>query len=120
MVELRIVEGSRGSLRRTAEVGVSTGFWRAGAGRRAPCLFGGPPHTDDGPMRGRTEPRSSVLRYTLAVCGTLALAGCASKYAQVPPRLDLRPHRQVALVTFTSADEHRGMGELATRRFAEA
>jgi hypothetical protein len=71
-------------------------------------------------MRGRTEPRSSVLRYTLAVCGTLALAGCASKYAQVPPRLDLRPHRQVALVTFTSADEHRGMGELATRRFAEA
>jgi hypothetical protein len=66
------------------------------------------------------ERRAPVLRWALAVCGTLALSACASKYAQVPPRLDLRPHGQVALVTFTAPDEHRAMSELATRRFAEA
>jgi hypothetical protein len=59
-------------------------------------------------------------RWALAVCGTLALSACASKYAQVPPRLDLRQHGQVALVTFSAPEEHRGMSELATRRFAEA
>jgi hypothetical protein len=71
-------------------------------------------------MPGYARLRSSVLRLVLAVCGTLALSACASKYAQVPPRLDLRPHGQVALVTFAASDEHRGMSELATRRFAEA
>ena len=71
-------------------------------------------------MRSDNERRSPVLRWALAVCGTVALAACASKYAQVPPRLDLRPHGQIALVTFTAAEEHRGMSELATRRFAEA
>jgi hypothetical protein len=71
-------------------------------------------------MRCYGEFRPGLLRLALAVCGTLALSACASKYAQVPPRLDLRPHGQVALVAFTSAEEHRGMGELATRRFAEA
>jgi hypothetical protein len=70
------------------------------------------------PRFGRS--RRSLARLILALCGTLALSACASKYAQVPPRLDLRQHRQVALVTFTSSEEHRGMGELATRRFAEA
>jgi hypothetical protein len=64
--------------------------------------------------------RLSLARSALAVCGTLVLSACASKYAQVPPRLDLRQHGQVALVTFTSSEEHRGMSELATRRFAEA
>ena len=63
---------------------------------------------------------SPVARWALAVCGTLALSACASKYAQVPPRLDLRQHGQVALVTFSTSEEHRGMSELATRRFAEA
>jgi hypothetical protein len=38
----------------------------------------------------------------------------------VPPRLDLRPQGRVALVIFTAPEEHRGMSELATRRFAEA
>jgi hypothetical protein len=71
-------------------------------------------------MRSSVQFRSSVLRWALAVCGTLALSACAAKYAQVPPRLDLRPHRQVALVTFAASDEHRAMSELATRRFAEA
>jgi hypothetical protein len=71
-------------------------------------------------MSGYGASRSPVLPWALAVCGTLALSACASKYAQVPPRLDLRPHGQVALVTFSAPEEHRGMGELATRRFAEA
>jgi hypothetical protein len=71
-------------------------------------------------MRPHNGLRPSPVGWALAVCGTLALSACASKYAQVPPRLDLRPHGQIALVTFRAADEHRGMGELATRRFAEA
>jgi hypothetical protein len=60
-----------------------------------------------------------VARYVLAVCGTLTLSACASKYAQVPARLDLRPHGRVALVTFVSDEENRGMSALATQRFAE-
>jgi hypothetical protein len=66
------------------------------------------------------DSRSAPVRWALAVCGTLALSACASKYAQVPPRLDLRQHGQVALVIFSAPEEHRGMSELATRRFAEA
>jgi hypothetical protein len=59
-------------------------------------------------------------RYLLAVCGTLALSACASKYAQVPPRLDLQRHGRIALVTFGAAAENRTMSVLATQRFAEA
>lgn len=57
----------------------------------------------------------------LALCAVLALSGCASKYAQVPPRLDLVRYGRVALVTF-SADQQSGpgMNALATQRFAEA
>ena len=62
--------------------------------------------------------RLAWARTALAVCGMLALSACASKYAQVPARLDLRPYGRVALVTFV-ADEHAGLGALATRRFAE-
>jgi hypothetical protein len=58
--------------------------------------------------------------YALAVCGTLALSACASKYAQVPPRLDLHPYGRVALVTFAADNESRAMSALATQRFAEA
>jgi hypothetical protein len=71
-------------------------------------------------MPGYGDSRPAPARWVLAVCGTLALSACASKYAQVPPRLDLRQHGQVALVTFSAPEEHRGMSELATRRFAEA
>ena len=71
-------------------------------------------------MPRSSQLRSSVLRWAIAVCGTLALSACASRYAQVPPRLDLRPHGRIALVTFYAPDEHRAMSELATRRFAEA
>jgi hypothetical protein len=71
-------------------------------------------------MSGYGDSRFAPARWVLAVCGTLALSACASKYAQIPARLDLRPHGQVALVTFWAPEEHRGMSELATRRFAEA
>jgi hypothetical protein len=64
--------------------------------------------------------RPGWARYALAVCGTLALSACASKYAQVPPRLDLQPYGRVALVTFAADNEGRVMSALATQRFAEA
>jgi hypothetical protein len=60
------------------------------------------------------------LQYALALCGTLALSACASKYAQVPARLDLAPYGRVALVTFTTDQSNGGMSSLATQRFAEA
>ena len=50
----------------------------------------------------------------------LALAGCASKYAQVPPRLDLQPYGRVALVAFSADQSGDELGTLATQRFAEA
>jgi hypothetical protein len=56
----------------------------------------------------------------LALCGMLALSACAAKYAQVPARLDLHPYGRVALVAFATGEEHGGLGELATRRFAES
>lgn len=56
---------------------------------------------------------------SLAVCGTLALSACASKYAQVPARLDLRPYGRVALVVFTAEDQGGRLAPLATRRFAD-
>jgi hypothetical protein len=64
--------------------------------------------------------RPSLARYALAVCGTLALSACASKYAQVPPRLDLQRYGRIALVTFVADQESQAMGSLATQRFAEA
>lgn len=64
--------------------------------------------------------RSAALRYALAVCGILALSACASKYAQMPPRLDLQPYGRVALIGFSADGEHQGMSVLATQRFAEA
>lgn len=60
------------------------------------------------------------MRAAVAVCGVLALAGCASKYAQVPPRLDLQPYGRVALVAFSADQSGDELGTLATQRFAEA
>ena len=57
--------------------------------------------------------------YALAVCGSLALSACSSKYAQVPPRLDLQRYGRVALVAFSADKEGGEMSALATRRFAE-
>ena len=63
--------------------------------------------------------RSSQARWALAVCGTLALSACASKYAQVPPRLDLEPYGRVALVAFSTEQADDELSTLATQRFAE-
>lgn len=60
------------------------------------------------------------MQYALAVCGTLALSACASKYARVPARLDLAPYGRVALVTFSGEQANSGLSTLATQRFAEA
>ena len=70
-------------------------------------------------MFGNSANRPAWARYALAVCGTLALSACASKYAQVPARLDLQPYGRVALVTFAADNESRAMSALATQRFAE-
>lgn len=66
------------------------------------------------------SPRPFGMRRALAVCGALALGGCASKYAQVPPRLDLQPYGRVALVAFSADQSGDELGTLATQRFAEA
>jgi hypothetical protein len=58
--------------------------------------------------------------WALALCGTLALSACASKYALVPPRLDLEPYGRVALVTFSTEQANSELSTLATQRFAEA
>jgi hypothetical protein len=60
------------------------------------------------------------LQYALALCGSLLLPACASKYSQVPARLDLVPYGRVALVTFVADQPNDGMSSLATQRFAEA
>ena len=60
------------------------------------------------------------MRAAWAVCGVLVLSGCASKYAQVPPRLDLQPYGRVALVAFSADQSGDELGTLATQRFAEA
>ena len=49
----------------------------------------------------------------------VVVTGCA-KYAWVAPRLDLRPHTPLALVTFTIENAQGTLHEVATRRFAEA
>jgi hypothetical protein len=60
------------------------------------------------------------MQGVLAICGVLVLSGCASKYAQVPPRLDLEPYGRVALVTFSAERSDDELSTLATQRFAEA
>jgi hypothetical protein len=60
------------------------------------------------------------LQHALALCVTLVLSACASKYSQVPARLELAPYGRVALVTFTADQSNTGMSSLATQRFAEA
>jgi hypothetical protein len=60
------------------------------------------------------------MQYALALCGSLMLSACASKYSQVPARLDLAPYGRIALVTFAADQPNDGMSALATQRFAEA
>ena len=60
------------------------------------------------------------MQYALALCGSLVLAACSSKYSQMPARLDLAPYGRIALVTFAADQPNDGMSALATQRFAEA
>jgi len=60
------------------------------------------------------------MQYALALCGSLVLCACGSKYSQTPPRLDLAPYGRIALVTFAADQANDGIGSLATQRFAEA
>jgi hypothetical protein len=60
------------------------------------------------------------MQYALALCGSLVLSACASKYSQVPARLDLAPYGRIALVAFSADQPNDGMSALATQRFAEA
>lgn len=62
--------------------------------------------------------RSAARGCVFAFCTALALQGCASSYTMVPPRLDLRSHGTVALVTF-SAQGNELLATFATERFAE-
>jgi hypothetical protein len=64
--------------------------------------------------------RFVALHSALLLCGVVALSGCAAKYSQVPPRLDLTGYGRVALATFTAEDADAAAGTLATERFAEA
>jgi hypothetical protein len=60
------------------------------------------------------------MQYALALCASLLLSACASKYSQVPARLDLAPYGRIALVTFSAEQPNDGISALATQRFAEA
>jgi hypothetical protein len=60
------------------------------------------------------------MQHALALCGVLILSACASKYAQVPARLDLAPYGRIALVTFSADQANRPLSKIATQRFAEA
>lgn len=76
-------------------------------------------------LRGRRKASRRFARLTRVVALALAtlvplLAGCASKYVWVGPRLDLQPHTPVGLVTFTIENAQGELHQVATRRFAEA
>jgi hypothetical protein len=60
------------------------------------------------------------MQYALALCGTLVLSACSSKYAAVPARLDLAPYGRIAVVAFSTEQANSAMSTLATQRFAEA
>ena len=60
------------------------------------------------------------MQYALALCAAVVLSACGSKYASVPPRLDLAPYGRIALVTFSADQASSGLSTMATQRFAEA
>jgi hypothetical protein len=66
----------------------------------------------------RSRPMSRVIP-ALAI-GVLLAQGCGGKYVWVDPRLDLRPHTPVGLVTFTVENARGSLHEVATQRFAES
>lgn len=60
------------------------------------------------------------MQHVLALCASLLLSACSSKYSQVPARLDLAPYGRIALLTFSADEPNDGMSALVTQRFAEA
>lgn len=60
------------------------------------------------------------MQYALALCGSIILSACSSKYSRLPARLDLAPYGRIALVTFAADQPNDPMSALATQRFAEA
>ena len=76
--------------------------------------------TDVAQMFSNGADRPVRMQYVLALCGSLLLSACASKYSQVPARLDLAPFGRIALVTFAADQPNDPMSTLATQRFAEA
>jgi hypothetical protein len=60
------------------------------------------------------------MQYALALCGAMAVSACASKYSQIPARLNLAPYGRIALVTFSADQPNTAMSSLVTQRFAEA
>lgn len=70
--------------------------------------------TDPGRARRVSVPMVAAL------CVMATLSACAAHYLQVPPRVDLAPYGQVALVTFRGDNADSAMAGLATRRFAES
>ena len=87
---------------------------------RASCLDPRYPQPMRSHMLWNSANRPVRMQYALALCGVLVLSACASKYAQVPARLDLAPYGRIALVTFSADQANRPLSTLATQRFAEA
>jgi hypothetical protein len=71
-------------------------------------------------MLWKSAIRPVRMQSALAICASLALSACASKYARVPARLDLAPYGRIALVTFSADQSNSAMSTMATQRFAEA
>ena len=55
----------------------------------------------------------------VAVLVLIILGACARPRVLVPPRLDLRPHAPLGLVTFTVENAKGSLHQLATERFSE-
>ena len=70
----------------------------------------------------RVRHRARLVRVVPALALVVGLAGgCGGRrYVWVDPRLDLRPHTPVGLVTFTIEGARGSLDEVATQRFAEA
>lgn len=71
-------------------------------------------------MLSNRADRPVRMQCAWALCGSLLLSACASKYSQVPARLDLAPFGRIALVSFAAEQPNDPMSTLATQRFAEA
>jgi hypothetical protein len=83
-------------------------------------LVGTSSQSDAGYMPWNSADRPVRMQSALAICATLVLSACGSRYSQVPARLDLSPYGRVALITFSGDKSANSMSTMATQRFAEA